>query len=258
MKKLLLIAIALLAFSHIGWISESGDGVVSEENVVSATSIEATQVMQSDLLTLLYGETRLGGATNYASFDSAGRVSFDNVAVNDVIQLKNQDSISWLGSSGSVSFQVRISGDNAFVLPTSLEGVTILSANSAEIGSFRGTEASIDVLGVGNQIIASGNVTFVGVSADNVTTTNATVTKADITTGTITTGTITAASADNVTTTNATISGNLDVASIDVAAIDSDDYRTGGVSGITSDYTVGTAPICIVSVDAGIITKWTC
>ena len=264
MKLNLIFPVIIVALFNIGWSSWSGSNVVSEENVVSATSIEATQVLTSNTLTNLNGETRLGGTSNYVSFSSAGVVSFSNVAVSTVIGLKNDDKLSWLGSDGLTSYGIGVSTNDAFVVPTSLDVTGVLSADSLEVDSFDATEASFDSLGVSNQIIASGNSTFVGVSIDNVTTGGLTATKADVTTATITTGTLTTAtisggtvSADNVTTTGATVT-NLDVTSLDTTVIEADYYRTSsGVSGITSNYTVATTG-CIVSVDSGIITNMVC
>ena len=78
------------------WDSETGSGVVSAQESIVRTSLEATEVLQSDALTNLYGVTILGGTVNYTSFDSGGVQSFRNVVSSrDVMKFGNDQFLQW-------------------------------------------------------------------------------------------------------------------------------------------------------------------
>lgn len=210
MKKL--IPFLCLSFLlHIGWTSETGGGVVSEQSNIVETSIEATTVLQSDTLTLLYGGTRLGGVTNYASFDTGGVLTLRNVASsNNKILLNAGDAISWLSGIEVPSVQY----STADVLELTRANVTGIisadgvSATSIDVTTLTGIsnlslsgEFSASTVHVSGALAVSGNSTFVGISTENMTATGSTITNGDITTARITTGNVTTG---NVTTLNAT------------------------------------------------------
>lgn len=115
MKKLASVLILLFAVFNIGWISESGSGVVSADSVIKRSSLEATTVLISDTLATLYGETRMGGSTNYSSVDSSGVASFRNVTATNAMKFKNNQYIVFSDSS-AVDRKFGLSTDNTFIL----------------------------------------------------------------------------------------------------------------------------------------------
>lgn len=138
MKKLFLFLCLSAALLNIGWTSESGGGVVSQQTNVVVTSLETTQVLLSDTNTYLYGVTKLGGVTNNASFDAGGVLSERNVASSqNKILLNNADYISWLTSSGA-EVPIGVSSDDYFSSSASLEtdGVMVFGNPSTD-GSWR-------------------------------------------------------------------------------------------------------------------------
>lgn len=125
-KFLVILALALTLWPKLGatWPSETGTGVVSANETIVRTSLEATQVLQSDTLTNLYGTTILGGTTNYASFDSGGVFSARNVVSSrDVITLSYDQFIQWRKSDGTM-VRLGTSADDVFVTPI---GITATS-----------------------------------------------------------------------------------------------------------------------------------
>jgi len=128
--------LALLIAVNIGWISESGSGVVSDSEVISRTSLEATEVLTSGLLSNLYGSTHLGGTVNHASFDAGGILHLDNiVASDDVIKLGNNDFLSWK-RNGEGYISVGVSSSQAFVVTASIDVVsgTIMNSRNDSFG----------------------------------------------------------------------------------------------------------------------------
>ena len=123
MKKiigLLLVCLAIFSNPSYAWNPNASGGVVSEDTI-SLTSLEVTTVLQSDLAAYLYGTNRFGGTTNYASMNSGGVISFRNVTSSkDVILVGNNDYISWGKSSGVDNFDIGVSANDQFVVPTSL------------------------------------------------------------------------------------------------------------------------------------------
>ncbi len=122
MKKMLsLFVLCLLITDNLwAWPSETGSGVVSAQASIVRTSLEATQVLQSDLKTNLYGVTILGGVTNYTSFDSGGILSLKNVVSSrDVVQMKNDQFIQWTKSNGD-KVRLGVSANDAFISPFNL------------------------------------------------------------------------------------------------------------------------------------------
>lgn len=121
MRIIILFFLLGLAFFNCAWNSESGYEVVSDTETVVRTSLEATQVLQSDTLGLFYGENRFGGAVNYASIDAGGTLSFRNVVSSpEAVKFKNNQMMAWLTSTG-VTKRIGVSSDNKFVLPVSLD-----------------------------------------------------------------------------------------------------------------------------------------
>jgi hypothetical protein len=160
MKKII---VALLILFSCGkawaWPSETGSGVVSaNENIVRA-SLEALQVLQSDVSTNLYGVTLLGATANYASFDSGGVESFRNVVSSvDVVKMLRNQYFIWRDSRGN---QVRAGVSNDDVFTWQVAGrndqkfnfVGKVSANDATVTKFKVT--SVDT----NEMRVSGNLT---------------------------------------------------------------------------------------------------
>jgi len=133
MKKLLLVLLVLI---NIGWQSSSGSGVVSDSEVISRASIEATEVLTSGLISNLYGVTSLGGTTNSASFDAGGVFSTRNVVSSkDVVLLGNDDFLVWK-RSGEGYISAGVSNTNAFVVTASIDVVsgTIMSTTQDAFG----------------------------------------------------------------------------------------------------------------------------
>lgn len=121
MKRLMLFLILGLASLNVAWDSETGTEVVSDLEVIVRTSLEATQVLTSDTLSLLYGETRAGGATRYASFDSGGTLSLRNVVSSiDTVKFTNNQMLAWVTTTG-VTKRIGVSSDNRFVIPASID-----------------------------------------------------------------------------------------------------------------------------------------
>jgi len=215
MKRLLLplISIALL---NCAWTSETGGGVVSQQANVVVTSMEATQVLQGDTLNLLYGETRLGGATNGASFDSGGVFSLRNVASSsNKVLLNNNDMLSWLTVNGQTK-NVGLNNADVFRLPrttvsgwVSADAATITSLNVTTVTGINSLNLSgglsADTLHVVGKLDVSGDTIVTDISATDASVNTLNVSgvtnlvTANITTGTVdtlnsTTGTITSGS----------------------------------------------------------------
>jgi len=154
MKKTLAL-LALLVFvcsSAFAWTSDTGSGVVSANESIVRTSLEATQVLQSDALANLYGVTILGGAVNYSSFDSGGVLRFNNVVSSiDVIKLNRNQFQAYLTSSGRL-VRAGVSNDDVYTIETNTRIKGILSVDSI-------VPTSINT----NQIRISGNSTITSV-----------------------------------------------------------------------------------------------
>ena len=161
MKKLALLLILLASSSNLwAWDSETGTGVVSAQASIIRTSLEATQVLQSDALSNLYGVTILGGTVNYASFNSGGVFSTRNVASSrDVVLLGNDQYLAWLRTDG-LYVRVGVSADNSFVLPDKI----------------RASGASFSTVAVSGQLRVSGNSNFINVTVSGGTTLTSTYT----------------------------------------------------------------------------------
>jgi len=154
MKKasiLWIILLLLCAKSAFAWRSEGGTGVVSANSTVVLTSIEATQVLRSDLYSRLLGETDLGGVTNYASFDSGGLFSLRNVASSqDVIRLNRNQFAAWTDSRGN-QVLAGVSNDNVYTIgvpwrqDSQVKIVGTVSANDATVSKL--TITSVNVAG---------------------------------------------------------------------------------------------------------------
>jgi len=172
MKKILAILL-LLSSNAFAWETETGSGVVSSNETIVRTSLEATQVLQSDTLTNLYGVTILGGTVNYASFNSGGVLSTRNVVSSkDVVNIGNDQYLAWLTTSGQ-RVRLGVSSDNTFVLP---DGI-VVSANTVSVsttltasGNVVMSKASFDAVHVksGGVLRSSANAVFVNASADAV------------------------------------------------------------------------------------------
>ncbi len=119
-KSLPLFLILSLTCSKLyAWTSESGSGVVSAQEVIVRTSLEATQVLQSDITTNLFGTTFLGGTANSASFDSGGVLTTRNVTSSvDVIRLGNNDFLAWSFANSARDARVGVSADNIYTIGT--------------------------------------------------------------------------------------------------------------------------------------------
>lgn len=156
MRKILflILALSLRSISLFAWTSETGTGVVSANEAIVRTSLEATQVLQSDLLTNLYGVTILGGTSNYASHDSGGVLSFRNVVSSiDVSKLNRNQFSAYITSTGR-EVRVGVSNDDVFTVGTNARIQGRVSANDVAVASVYTT--SIDVA----QIKVSGNATI--------------------------------------------------------------------------------------------------
>ena len=126
MKKILGFILATFLIPNVvfAYPSESDRGVVSAQAVIIRTSLEATQVLKSDLRSLLYGDTEIGGSTNYASFNSGGVFSTRNVVSSSyTVELANNQYISWLSNKEGhlFEFPIGVSTDDTFIIPTSLD-----------------------------------------------------------------------------------------------------------------------------------------
>lgn len=111
------------------WDSESGAGVVSATQTIVRTSLEATEILQSDTLTNLYGVTKLGGTTNYSSFDAGGVESFRNVVSSrDVVNLNYDQYMNWKPVSGS-DVRVGLSNDTVYTINASAYVTKALRTN---------------------------------------------------------------------------------------------------------------------------------
>lgn len=172
MRKRLIATVALLSLTPFlcGWVSETGGGVVTANTAVVLTSVEATQVLQSDVLSKLQGETQFGGAVNYASFTSAGVLDLRNVSTAKKIILNRDDSISWesvsITSDDGLKIQdlTRTNGYKFTALRTgnfdvNKISVDTLTANTAYLTSWTAP----------NNFIVTGNVTADSVSCNNAT-----------------------------------------------------------------------------------------
>lgn len=160
MKKILFGLFALFICSNAwAWDSETGSGVVSANENIVRSSLEALLVLQSDTASNLYGVTILGGTSNYASFDSGGVLSFRNVVSSvDVVRFNRNEYEIWRDSRGN---QVRagVSNDDVYTIQvagrndTKFNFVGKVSANDATVTKFKVT--SIDT----NEMRVSGNLT---------------------------------------------------------------------------------------------------
>lgn len=109
--------VLLIALGCLGWTSETGSGVVSTNETIVRTSLEATQVLQSDTLTNLFGVTVLGGTTNYTSSNSGGVLNTQNVvsSVDTVKMLRNQ-YLSWaIPAANMTENRFGVSANNVYV-----------------------------------------------------------------------------------------------------------------------------------------------
>lgn len=211
MRKIILVGLILLSSTNLfAWNSETGGSVVSsQENIVRA-SLEATQVLQSDTRTNLYGTTILGGTVNNASFDSGGVLSFRNVvsSINKVL-LSNGDYLAWLTSTGDTQRLGMTTTDYLSLPRTTVSGwisadaatFTSLNATTVNFTNPSFTDISATNLRVSNHLAVSGQTVMTGVSATNVTATGATITNGTITNLDSTTANATTL---NSTTANAT------------------------------------------------------
>lgn len=120
----------LICSSAFAWTSETGSGVVSANESIVRTSLEATQVLQSDALANLYGVTKLGGTVNYASFDAGGVLRFNNVVSSvDVARLNRNQFSAYLTSSGRW-VRAGVSNDDVYTIETNTRIQGILSVDS--------------------------------------------------------------------------------------------------------------------------------
>ena len=147
MKKIAwLFSLILISLSFnqkaFAWPSETGGEVVSAQGNIVRASIEATQVLTSDVLALLYGTSKIGGASNFASFDSGGTLSFKNVVSSiDTVKFSNNEMLSWVTTTG-VTKRIGVSTNNVFVVPASIDAtgynisgdrILVTSVNTAEV-----------------------------------------------------------------------------------------------------------------------------
>lgn len=170
MKKILsFLTLSLLFCSSVfAWNSETGTGVVSaNENIIRA-SLEATQVLQSDTLTNLYGVTILGGTTNYASHDSGGVYSTRNVVSSRDVVLSQADQFYSWGIVNGQNVRIGLSADNTFVLPPNIsvqnssQATLYVSSLLRSSGDSFIVRASIDSLAVANNLRVSGDTQTTG------------------------------------------------------------------------------------------------
>lgn len=141
MKLILFIVSLFISTNLYAWTTETATSVVSQDANITVTSVEATQVLQSNTLGLLYGETRLGGTVNYASTNSAGVLSTRNVAQQNVMLLGNNDYLAWLSDSGS-TLTAGVSTDNTFTITTSLYSTQVKADNYKSSDGTDGLTAS--------------------------------------------------------------------------------------------------------------------
>lgn len=137
MKKIVVFMVLMFLFSTnvFSWDSETGSGVVSTNETIVRTSLEATQVLQSDTLTNLYGTTILGGTVNYASFNSGGVASFRNVVSSiDVVNLNRNQWLAYLPSVGN-EIRVGVSNDNIYTIGTNARVQGRVSATDVAVSS---------------------------------------------------------------------------------------------------------------------------
>lgn len=115
MKKLIIgLLLCLLSQNAFAWDSESGLGVVSANENIVRSSLEALLVLQSDTASNLYGVTFLGGTANYTSFDSGGVESFRNVVGSvDVVKLNSNQYFTYRMSTGR-EVRAGVSADNVY------------------------------------------------------------------------------------------------------------------------------------------------
>lgn len=155
MKKLFLtLSLFLICQTAFGWISESGSGVVSDNEVIVRSSLEATQVLKSDLYSQLLGTTELGGTTNYASYDSGGVLSFRNVASSIDTSLYSINQFAgWVRTDGKI-FRSGVSNDGIYTIGTHSRIQGRVSADSAAVASIFTTSINV------TQVFVSGNTTI--------------------------------------------------------------------------------------------------
>lgn len=157
LRFLIFLMILIAPLKAHAWPSESGSGVVSDNEVIVRTSLEATEVLRSGLLSLLYGETRLGGATNYSSFDSGGVLNFQNVVSSvDIVKASSNRYFVFL-LPGSIEREIRVglSADGVFTIATHENVIGRISSDGMHVRS-------------GGNLRSSGDTNFINVSAQNV------------------------------------------------------------------------------------------
>jgi hypothetical protein len=143
--------IFLLASNAFAWNSESGGGVVSQNEAIVRASLEATQVLESDLSSILYGTTVFGGSTTKASINSSGVLYFGGVtASNDTTWFSNNQYQSWVTSKGS-RVRTGLQSNDVYLIDgrTSINGR--LSADGIVVTSINTTNVMVS----GNQTITS-------------------------------------------------------------------------------------------------------
>lgn len=142
-KALFLILFLLVSLNVYAWDSETGSGVVSAQETIVRTSLEATQVLQSDTRSNLYGVTILGGVSNYSDFDSGGIFSTRNVVSSiDTVEMGNNQYAVWLLSTGR-AVHAGVSANDVYTIGhrTNIQGV--VSANGANVTSFNTTHVTV-------------------------------------------------------------------------------------------------------------------
>ena len=146
-----LFVLILLQKSVLAWTSESGGGVVSaNENIVRA-SLEATLVLQSDTSSILYGTTKLGGATSFSSYDSSGVEQKGSIsASNDVTWLKSNQYTSWVTTKGKTK-RVGLQANDVFLIDNRTVVTGTLSADGVNVTSINTTNVKVS----GNPVITS-------------------------------------------------------------------------------------------------------
>ena len=147
MKILKYLSLISLLILNVGWVSESGGGVVSDQEVIVRTSIEATQVLQSNALGLFYGENRFGGAVNYSSTDSGGVFNTQNVTSSiDVVRLGNNDWMAWLKTDSTNYMKVGLSADDVYTILNDTNIVGNVSGQDVHISGVLGVSGELAVV----------------------------------------------------------------------------------------------------------------
>lgn len=160
MRKIIFVFLMLLICGKaFAWPSETGSGVVSANENIVRSSLEALLVLQSDTSSNFYGVTILGGSSNYASFDSGGVESFRNVVSSvDVVKFLRNQYFIWRDSRGN---QVREGVSNDDVYTWSVAGRRdqkfnfVGKVSADDITITKATFTSINT----NEVRVSGNLT---------------------------------------------------------------------------------------------------